>query len=209
MADSGRQPRLTVINGAKAAPGHAGEPTDAPPPRVSTERVRLHALGPVRSTPKQQLTLPWIAPAKRTIVSLGLKGIAKAELADVIRRHDIRRVADIRISPSFRGPDFDLADITHLFQLSGISYRRFSLLANRFIGESINPHAVLDMYERYIATQENALRELDKAVDAGPLLLLGWSEHHSPSERAILVDALARLGKSFELVLASVDRNRP
>jgi hypothetical protein len=78
----------------------------------------------------------------------------------------------------------------------------------RFIGESVNPRVVLDMYERYITTQQDALRELHEAISSGPLLLLGWDELHSPSERSILVDALARLGNDFKLLVASVDRNR-
>ena len=207
MVDRGKRPRLTVIEGAKATPGRTANLLDAAQPvRRPAERAHLHALGPARSVPAQQLTLPWVGPAKRTIVSLGLKGIAKAELAQIIRQHGIRLAADIRVSPSFRGRDFDAADIGHLFQITGVSYRRFFSLANRFVGESVNPRAVLDMYERYIADQGESLRQLDEAVDAGPLLLLGWDEHHSPSERSILVDALARLGRDFELVVVSGSR---
>ncbi|WP_156041406.1 DUF488 family protein [Chondromyces apiculatus] len=202
MANSVKQPRLRVISGAKAASDHvAGEMHEA-----LSARAHLHVLSPLQPVAAQQLSLPWLNPTKRTIISLGLKGAVKADLVQVIRRYGIRRVADIRVSPSFRGRDFDLATITSLFHMNGITYQRFSSLANRFVGESLNPHVVLDMYERYVTNQEAALREFCEAVDAGPLLLLGWDENHSPSERSILIDAVARLGHTFELVVASLER---
>ena len=39
--------------------------------------------------------------------------------------------------------------------------------------------------------------------EAGPVLLLGWSARHESSERAVILDALARIESNFKLVVLS------
>jgi hypothetical protein len=170
---------------------------------TNANRALLYALSPPRPIAAQQLALPGIGPAKRAIVSFGFNGQALGRLSQLLREHDIRYVADLRISPSFRGPDYGPEDVMRLFSRSNIRYRRFPKLGNGFIGESLNHRIVLDMYDQYLTTQTDGLHELHRATDEGPLLLLGWEEQHLPSERSVVIDALSRIGANFELIIAT------
>lgn len=170
---------------------------------MNTNRPQLYALSKPQPITPQQLALPGFTPAKRTIVSYGLNEQPLPVFRRVLQSHGIRFLADLRISPSFRGPDYGPDDIMRLLVSLGIKYRRFPQLSNGFIGESPNYRVVLDMYDRYLTTQQDALYNLHRMVDEGPLLLLGWEITHSPSERSVVIDALSRISADFELILAN------
>ncbi|NUN51999.1 MAG: DUF488 family protein, partial [Planctomycetaceae bacterium] len=166
-------------------------------------RGRLEVLDPARPARPRQLTLPWIGPSRPTIVSVGMWGLDSAGLVRLLRYHEIRRIADVRVSASFSGPWFDPDRIMAQLRSAGVVYRRWPALGNRFIGDSSDDRVVLDRYARYLETREDELRELAEAVRGGPLLLLGWDEPHAGSERELLVDALSRVESAFEVIVVS------
>jgi hypothetical protein len=176
------------------------------PAHASTPSLRL--VTPIHHPPQppQQLELfaSLFEPPK--IVSVGFDGITFTLFESIIRTEGIKKVIDIRLSPSFWGRGFSIESFRALLEHSKTSYEHVPVFANKYIGDSWDYDVTMRKYADYIQTQRDALLELEDKVREGPLLLLGRTPSHGASARAILVNALIELGLTFSLrVIDKID----
>jgi len=173
--------RLALIQGGKRSEGSSGT--------TATASSGL------------QLSLPGLAPSRAAIVSLGYHDLPFSRFEEVLARHDVRRIVDIRVSASFSGNGFDPERVFRFFEGRKIRYFRFPALGNRFIGDHLNPQVVLHWYREHLSQCTAELAALFKLVRDGPALLLGPSERHEGSEREALVEALSEVDSDFSLAI--------
>jgi len=183
-ADDLKVPNLSILLG-EGRPAHKAKP--------------FLTVVPYHRAPPQQLDLFDATLASRKIVSVGIDGLDLECFAHIVASEKIRRVIDMRLSPSFLGRGFSPENVRSLLQRADVAYEHVPALANRYIGDSWDDTFVLQKYATYIRAQHGALQQLNDRIANGPILLLGRTPAHAFSSRAVLVNALLEVGSSFVL----------
>lgn len=145
---------------------------------------------------------PRIVPPSRSIVSLGLDGVAFHEFCRILQVAAIRHVVDTRILAVFRGNGFKVEVVERLFGELRIQYDRPRSLESPFTTARGDVPAALQQYSEHLKSQGEALREVGQRAEQGPVLLLGRASEHRGSERERIVEEMGRLGISFNLFVA-------
>ena len=175
-----------------------GEGLGEPKPGHTVALNILRNLGDVGSV---QMSLPFVKPSTHAIISVGLDMLDYSSFELLVKTCEIAQIVDIRISPSFWGRGFSRPAIDDLFFRTGIVYRQCPELANVFVGDSALSHAgvVLERFRDHIRAKADLLQSFGTLVSHGPVLLVSRSSLHAHSERAIVVEELARIGVKFDL----------
>jgi hypothetical protein len=196
MNNESERPTLSIVPGAA---GVAREPRS---------RATLASVPPPAAVAPQQLRLEGVPARTDTLISVGLHGLTFMSFATLLRKHGVRVVLDLRVSSSFRGNGFSMQQVFTLFDELRIHYRRLPALADRRDDCTLNEHV---RQRRYAAFLDGCIADLvavRSLILKGPAVLLGWESAHLGSDRAILADALQRVGSEpFELVVAPAEHN--
>jgi len=148
-----------------------------------------------------QLTIPVLTYRPETLVSFGSDALSLDVLVQLISMAGVRRVVDVRASPSF-GPRCTAREFFGALSEHGVAYQHAPELANPFVADSWSDQACLGAYADYLRGRARPhLARLRGELSKGPLLLLGRSPGHEGSERQVIVDELAVLDGEFDLTI--------
>ena len=148
-----------------------------------------------------QLTIPVLTYRPETLVSFGSEALSRSVLVQLLSMARVRRVVDVRASPSF-GSRCTAREFFTALSEHGVSYQHAPELANPFVADSWSDEAWLESYAEYLRGRARPhLTRLRDELSGGPLLLLGRSPGHDGSERQVIVDELAALNGEFDLTI--------
>lgn len=157
-----------------------------------------------RPAPALQLGLLGLGASRSSVVSVGLDALQGDDFEALLHAEGIRHIADIRVSPTFRGQIG--AAVERILASSTISYHYFPELSDRFIGFHGTPWEHRQRYFEHLQGCQAGLERLRRLVHDGPLLLLSWEPKHPPSDRALVLEALRALNTEFTLRVAGNDQ---
>jgi hypothetical protein len=171
----------------------------------SRSKVPLRVISSPRPMEPRQLELPGMLAEPHRLVSVGYDALDFEALLRILRDEGIRRIADIRVSPSFFGRGFSVDGVSAALDELGIQYEHWEPLTNRFIGQSWDQQVVLRRFAEHVQGATEALQHLREKVKEGPVLLLGRAPSHAQSEREVVVEALLGLDEPFTLRIIDLD----
>jgi hypothetical protein len=167
-----------------------------------TSRLPLELVRELASSSPVQMSLPFIKPAARAVISVGFDALDFPAFVALVKGVEARRVVDVRISPSFVSRGFSRPGVDVLFQQMGVTYVSATELGNRFVGQPLEPEwAASNRFREYLRGHMELLRTLATWIATGPIVLMSRTARHEESERAILLDEIVRLGTDFDLYL--------
>lgn len=140
-------------------------------------------------------------------MSIGYEGRTVTELVEVLQRHDVATVADVRQHASSRTKGFSKGTLAATLAEAGIGYRHLGALGNprddRTRFRSGDPDARA-RYAARLALPEGvaALAELVDLTDAGPVAVLCLEADHEGCHRSAVIDAVGELRPGIEVVHA-------
>jgi uncharacterized protein (DUF488 family) len=135
---------------------------------------------------------------ERTIYTIGHSEIRFSELAEMLRRHRVTTIVDVRAQPySFHAPEFVKWELEERCRTEGFRYRWMG----DHLGGRPHPNALLGHDDDEEAAADvspgfhRALDLLIRLAAESPVALLGSEESHERCHRArLLAPALARRG---------------
>ena len=140
-----------------------------------------------------------IAPADPHVFTLGYQWRTVPEVLEIVRRHGITQVLDVRENAHSRKPGFSVPDLEAAFANAGIVYVHLPELGC----ERESRHALwngaptmdfLDRYRRRVAERRAALADLIRRVRGSRTLLLCLERDPSKCHRAVLGEELRAHG---------------
>lgn len=155
---------------------------------------------PRREPPPTQLGFPFIRTTDQLVISVGYEGLTQAMLDKLLSTYMPSSVVDIRVSPSFNNHALSRDTVAKALKAFRVKYFHLHELANRFVGDSLDFRWSLERYAASLV-ENSHVAELHELVEQGPVVLLGSTQEHAGSERAVLIDELKRRWPSFQLVL--------
>jgi len=166
---------------------------------VGGPSAALTSLPLQRRSPPQQIELPVVSAARNLLIVHSYLLLNDFEaFRRIVIAHTVRRVLDIRVSPSFAERGFSKQRVQTLLQQVGGEYRWSRELCNPFVGESWNRAVTLERYRAHLGEHRPLLRALLEETDDNTLLL-GDHRAYPSSECSVVIDALVSAAGRFKL----------
>lgn len=166
---------------------------------ASTEQaLRLVTQPP--SEPAVQLGLFGLSAIRRCLISVGLDGVERDVLFDILHREGVRHIVDIRVSPTFRTDVGRVLEQAITKRLA--SYVHVPLPFHPLLHRGAPEWELRARHVEELLSAHEILNTIIEKVDDGPVLLLSWTPSHVSSDRDLFVAALREVAKNdFTLIV--------
>lgn len=134
---------------------------------------------------------------KEFLFTLGYEGLIPEEFLNRLRKNNINILVDVREVPRSRKKGFSNAQLENMLCLHGIKYVHIQKLGSpssirKKIKENANYDYFFDKYRKYLKTQIEELKTLQKMIESSTCCLMCFEKDFKICHRKIIAGEMER-----------------
>jgi uncharacterized protein (DUF488 family) len=134
------------------------------------------------------------------LVSIGYEQRTVEELIDLLKKHRVKKLLDVRELPLSRRKGFSKTALSLRLADAGIEYLHLRAAGNPYRHEGRNPEHCLQLYKAHLRKNPKIVETVADEITRSRIATLCYERQHARCHRSILVDALIRYGYALAVL---------
>lgn len=135
----------------------------------------------------------------RTVVSIGYQGRSLEQWLELLLKHNVRKVLDVRELPLSRKKGFSKNGLSSVLAAEGIEYLHLKSAGNPHRLAKSDVQRCLRLYRSHLARRPQILAEVQREL-TGTVAVLCFERVHAECHRSVLLELLKQKGVCFKLL---------